>query len=86
MMHICESMKSKDKRFKLFRGTHYGVMEAYSVLVKKERLSRSYSRSDMATDLRDSDFYGLFLKECLDGDHTESMEEFRKGLYYVVKA
>lgn len=55
----------------------------YAVLVVKERESRSYSKKEMIKDLANDVLYCEFLKVCFEQDYTNSLENFRKGLYLV---
>lgn len=62
----------------------YKAREMYAVLIDKERESRSYSKKEMMADLTDKDLYCEFLKTCFEYDASESLEDFRKGLYLVL--
>lgn len=62
----------------------YKAREMYAVLIDKERESRSYSKKEMMNDLADKDLYCEFLKTCFEYDNSESLEDFRKGLYLVL--
>lgn len=62
----------------------YKAREMYSVLIKKERESRSYTKKEMQADLIDEDLYCEFLKTCFELDDSDSLEHFRKGLYLVL--
>lgn len=62
----------------------YKAREMYAVLIKKERESRSYTKKEMKADLADKDLYGEFLKTCFEFDNSDSLEQFRKGLYLVL--
>ncbi len=62
----------------------YKAREMYAVLIKKERASRSYTKEEMQTDLAEKDLYSEFLKTCFEFDSSDSLEDFRKGLYLVL--
>lgn len=62
----------------------YKAREMYAVLIDKERESRSYSKKEMMDDLTDKDLYSEFLKTCFEYDDSDSLEDFRKGLYLVL--
>jgi len=62
----------------------YKAREMYAVLIDKERESRSYSKKEMMDDLTDKDLYCEFLKTCFEYDGSDSLEDFRKGLYLVL--
>jgi len=62
----------------------YKAREMYAVLIDKERESRSYSKKEMMNDLTDKDLYCEFLKTCFEYDVSDSLEDFRKGLYLVL--
>lgn len=56
----------------------------YAVLIDKERESRSYTKKEMLVDLLDEDLICEFLKTCFEFDDSDSLENFRKGLYLVL--
>jgi len=56
----------------------------YAVLIGKERESRSYTKKEMTEDLSNEVLYCEFLKTCFELDDSESLENFRKGLYLVL--
>jgi probable addiction module antidote protein len=60
--------------------------EAFAVLIRKERPSRSYSKQEMKEDLSDPQIYQDFLKLCIEHDASETLVQFRKGLLAVLKA
>jgi DNA-binding phage protein len=62
----------------------YKAREMYAVLIKKERASRSYTKEEMQADLAEKDLYSEFLKTCFEFDSSDSLEDFRKGLYLIL--
>ena len=62
----------------------YKACEMYAVLIGKERESRSYNKKEMTEYLSNEVLYCEFLKTCFELDDTESLENFRKGLYLVL--
>jgi len=62
----------------------YKAREMYAVLIGKERESRSYTKKEMTEDLSNEVLYCEFLKTCFELDDSESLENFRKGLYLVL--
>lgn len=56
----------------------------YAVLIEKERESRSYSKKEMLADLTEEHLYCEFLKTCFELDGSDSLENFRKGLFLVL--
>lgn len=62
----------------------YKAREMYAVLIEKDRASRSYSKNEMLEDLAKEDLYCEFLKTCFEFDDSDSLENFRKGLYLVL--
>jgi probable addiction module antidote protein len=62
----------------------YKAREMYAVLIDEERESRSYSKKEMIEDLSDEVLYCEFLKTCFELDDTDTLEDFRKGLYLVL--
>jgi len=64
----------------------YKAIEAYYVLMKRERPSRSYPRDEFQSDLARPEIYVDFLKLCLEMDNTKDLQKFRKALLIVLKA
>lgn len=61
-------------------------MEAFAVLVRREKPGRSLSRADLIARLETPGVYKELLKLCLEQDTTKDLFVFRKGLLWVVKA
>lgn len=62
------------------------AVEAYSVLIAKEKPGRSLSKADLMLCLKDESLNRDFLKLCLEIDASRNLTKFRKGLLLVVKA
>jgi probable addiction module antidote protein len=62
------------------------AIEAYSVLMRREKAGRSLSKADLKATLKIASVYKDFLKLCLENDSTNDLDHFRRGLLKVVKA
>ena len=73
-------------KYKIKYSPQYKAIEAFSVLIAKNRVGRSYGRKDIVRDLANPEIYGDFLKLCLENDRSKDLTHFRKGLLHVVRA
>ena len=62
------------------------AIEAYSVLMRREKVGRSLSKADLKATLKIPAVYKDFLKLCLEHDNTNDLDHFRRGLLKVVKS
>jgi len=62
------------------------AIEAYSVLMRREKAGRSLSRADLKATLKIPAVYKDFLKLCLEHDTSSDLDHFRRGLLKVVKS
>lgn len=60
--------------------------EAFLVLIKREKASKTYSKSKLHQLLAHPETRAAFLKLCLEYDDTESLIQFRHGLLLAIKA
>ena len=60
--------------------------EAYLVLIRKEKPSRTFSKATLLATLIKPGVYLDFLKICLEWDNTKRSDEFRKGLLLTIQA
>jgi len=60
--------------------------EAFAVLIRGEKPSRAYSKSDIAGRLKKYPLYVDFLKLCIEYDDSADLEAMRRGLAFVVRA
>jgi probable addiction module antidote protein len=71
---------------KIKYSNEYKAIESYTVLMEKDRPSKSYSRDDILLGLANPEIYPDFLKLCLEADESKDLKAFRLGLLFVVKA
>ncbi len=62
------------------------AIEAFAVLIKRQKPTRTYSKSDLISGLTHPSTYAHFLKICLEHDDTHDLKQFRQGLLIVIKA
>ncbi|MBX3041820.1 MAG: hypothetical protein KF789_14025 [Bdellovibrionaceae bacterium] len=60
--------------------------EAFSVLIQKNRPTRTFSKETLQENLRNTDVALYFLKLCLEWDDSKNLKVFRSGLLFVIKA
>jgi probable addiction module antidote protein len=62
------------------------AVEAYAVLMNREKPGRTLTKADLKSALEVPDVYRDFLKMCLEHDTSKDLSHFRRGLSEVVKS
>jgi probable addiction module antidote protein len=60
--------------------------EAFSVLIHKNRPTRTYTKETLVKCLVDTDIAVDFLKLCLEWNDSEKLKLFKAGLLFVIKS
>lgn len=60
--------------------------EAFSVLIQKNRPTRTFTKEALLRGLRNTETAVDFLKLCLEWDDSENLKVFKSGLLCVVKS